>query len=242
MMQEFVQEVKKIIDENVQGLHTAIPGVILSFDPGNGLATVLPSMKFKKPDGTKIDYPQITGVPVVFQQVMGQQATIAYPIKPGDGCLIIAAEQSIDFWLYGQETDTDLPFDLTNSICIPGLFVKANSVMQDACSNNAIVADVQGTRMTIKDGNVTIDSKKVNITGDLEINGTITSTSATMNVTKGITRIEGELRVNGPVIVSQSVTAGGNVAAGGDVTAEERVSLANHVHTGDSGGTTTPPL
>ena len=108
----------------------------MSFDPGTGLATVLPTMKFKKPDGTTVDFPQVTGVPVVFPQSMGQQATIAYPVKAGDGCLIIVAEQSIDYWLYGQETDTDLDFDLTNSICIPGLFAKANPVMAEACNGN----------------------------------------------------------------------------------------------------------
>ena len=125
MMQEFVQAIDDSIKKGVRGIHTAMPGVILSYDAGKGLATVQPTMKFKKPDGDTVDYAQITGVPVVFQQGMNQEATGAFPVKPGDGCLIIIAEQSIDYWLYGQETETDLAFVLTNAICIPGLFAKA---------------------------------------------------------------------------------------------------------------------
>lgn len=171
MMQEFVQEVNKSVQEVLNGVHTSMPGKIVSFDPSTGLATVLPVMKFRKPDGTTMEYPQITGVPVVFPQSMNQQATIAYPIKPDDGCIIIVAEQSIDYWMYGQETDTDLSFDLTDAICIPGLFVPANSVVKDSCEKNAIIMDVKGTRTTIKDGEVIIDAKKVTINGDLRLNG-----------------------------------------------------------------------
>ena len=107
MLQEFVQAIDDSIKKGVRGIHTAMPGKILVYDADKGLATVKPTMKFKKPDGDTVDYAQITGVPVVFQQGMGQEATVAFPVKPGDGCLIIIAEQSIDYWLYGQETETD---------------------------------------------------------------------------------------------------------------------------------------
>lgn len=182
MMQEFVQQITDTIKENMQGIHTAIPGTIVSFDPATGLATVLPSMKFKKPDGTTMAYPQITGVPVVFPQVMGQQATIAFPVKANDGCLIIVAEQSIDLWLYGQETDTDLSFDLTNSICIPGLFAKGNPAVQAACSGNAVIVDVKGTRLTVKGGSVTIDAAEVKINGNTTINGNLTTQGGVVNL------------------------------------------------------------
>ena len=63
MQQEFIQQIINTIRENIEGLHTACPGTIVSFDTETGLATVLPSMKFKTPSGEVIDYPQITGVP-----------------------------------------------------------------------------------------------------------------------------------------------------------------------------------
>ena len=139
-------------------------------------------MKFKKPDGTTVDFPQVTGVPVVFPQVMNQQATIAFPVKAGDGCLIIVAEQSIDYWLYGQETDTDLDFDLTNSICIPGLFAKANPVMAEACNGNAVVVDVKGTKVTVKSGAVQVDAATITLNGNVTVKGNFTTTGGVVNL------------------------------------------------------------
>ena len=122
--------------------------------------------------------------------------------------------------MYGQETDTDLDFDLTNSICIPGLFVPANQVMKKACDENAIIADlkgtfvkirepeiildVKGTRITIKSGEVIIDAAKVTINGDVRLNGQEVAT--------------------------------------GDVKANTAISLATHTHTGNLGTPTSPPL
>jgi len=199
MMQEFVQQVTEVIKENMNGIHTAMPGKILSFDAGKGVATVQPVMKYKKPDGTTMDFPQISGVPVWIPQGAGQDATVAYPIKAGDGCLIIVGEQSIDYWMYGQETSTDLAFDMSNAMCIPGLFAKANSVTAEACSQNAIIADVKGTRITVKKGSVkieakeaitieakeaiTIDAKEITINGKTTVNGdfTVQNGVATLN-------------------------------------------------------------
>lgn len=176
MMQEFTQEITNTIQKNLKGVHTAFPGVITKFDPAACQASVQPSMKFKKPDGKTIDYPQVSGVPVVFPQCMGQNATIAYPIKPGDGCLVVVAEQSIDYWMYEQETETDLAFDMSNSICIVGLMSKANPAMQSACDDNAVVVDVSGTRITVKEGEIQIDAAEITINGKVTVNGGITAT------------------------------------------------------------------
>ena len=72
MMQEFVQQISDTVKRGIRGIHTAMPGKVLAFDPGKCVATVQPAMKYKKPDGKTIDFPQITGVPVVFPQGAGQ--------------------------------------------------------------------------------------------------------------------------------------------------------------------------
>lgn len=211
MMQEFVQAVTQAIRDNLKGVHTAIPGKILDFDADKGMATVLPAMKFKKPDGQKIDFPQITGVPVLFPQSMNQNATIAFPIKAGDGCLIVVAEQSIDYWMYGQETDTDLSFDLTNAICIPGLFKDASSVMKEACEKSAIVVDLKETKITVHDEYVRVDVKDPRITAkkeivELNVNGT------KLMVKDGLVQIDaGEIIINGNTTVNGSFTTNSGI-------------------------------
>jgi phage baseplate assembly protein gpV len=175
MMQEFVQQVSDTVKRGIRGIHTAMPGKVLAFDPGKCVATVQPVMKFKKPDGKTIDFPQITGVPVVFPQGAGQNATIAFPVKAGDGCLIVVAEQSLDYWQYGQETDTDLAFDMTNAICVPGLFVQANAAVQAACAENAVVIKVGGTVLKVGSDGVTITGK-LTVSGEVTGNGVALST------------------------------------------------------------------
>ncbi len=183
MIQEFVQSLKDATDEAIRGIHTALPGKIVKFDPVKGLADVLPTMKFKQPSGKRMDFPKITGVPVVIPQSYGQKATVAYPVKAGDGCLIVFAEQSLDYWQYGQETDTDLAFDLSNAICIPGLFSVPSSVLREACQENAVIVDVEGTRLKVQKDLIQMDSRQVVINAqDTFVNGNFTTSGGIVNL------------------------------------------------------------
>lgn len=208
MKQEFVQRLQEMAADAVDGIHTAIPGTIESFDPSTAMAVVKPSMKYKKPDGSKIDYPSVSGVPVVFPQGNGMGAAIAYPVKPGDGCLLVVAEQSLDYWMYQMETDSELKFDLTNSIAIVGLFAAPGPGLQRACSENAVVITAGTTEIAVSQGGVDITGN-VTITGDVTVSGNVHTGDATVS---------------------------GIIAASGDITAGT-ISLENHTHTGVNGET-----
>ena len=215
MMQEFVQEIKNTVSKNLKGVHTAMPGEILSYDPATGLATVQPKMKYKKPDGTTIDFPQVTGAgiavlrdqailyhkdvglvsevftPQVLNKIPAAHLAIGHvrysttgatAKKTPSRCLIIVGEQSLDYWMYGQETSTDLSFDMTNAMCIPGLFAKANSVAGEAYNQNAIIVDVNGTRLTVKGGSVQVDAATITMNGNVTVNGNFTTQGGVVNL------------------------------------------------------------
>ncbi len=172
MNSELVNRIVETAHKAAGDIHTAVPATIVSYDPAKGQATVKPVMKFTTKGGKIMDYPQISGVPVLFQQHMGQKATIGFPVKPGDGCLLVISEQSLDYWMYGQETGTNLKFDLTNAVAIPGLFAQANSVVADACNQDAVIIDVEGTRITVKsDGLIQADCKRfvINASSDFTV-------------------------------------------------------------------------
>ena len=169
MMQELVERVKDVAKDAVNDAHTVIPGKIVSFDPATCQAVVQPVMTYRKPDKTTIDYPQITGVPVYFPQGNNQQASISWVVKPGDGCLLLCAEQALDYWMYGSESDSDLRFDLTNTIAIVGLFVHPGPGVQRACDEDAVVVMAGDVVLTVKPELVQID-------GNLQVNGWIHST------------------------------------------------------------------
>ena len=147
MMQEFVDQINKSARSATEDMHTALPGEIKSYDPDKGVATVLPKAKFTKPDGSMMDFPEISGVPVMFPQ--SKNVTIAWPIKKGDGCLLVFSEQALDYWMYGKETDTKLKFDLTNAIAIPNLTSGGNSTMKLACDEDAVAIAAGDTKAKI---------------------------------------------------------------------------------------------
>lgn len=175
MMQEFVEAVKNTVKKELTGIHTAVPGRIISYNSDTGLATVLPIMKYRLPNGTSIDYPKVTDVPVLFPRT--KTASIAVPVNQGDGCLLIFAENTTDYWLYGQETATSLPFDLSNAICIPGLYSSANAAMKQACEEQAIVIDNGGVKAIVKQDAIKLVAPEVTIDGNLVVTGTVSSNS-----------------------------------------------------------------
>jgi phage baseplate assembly protein gpV len=211
MMQEFVDQINKTARSATDDMHTALPGEIKSYDPGKGVATVLPKAKFTKPDGSTMDFPEISGVPVMFPQ--SKNVTIAWPIKAGDGCLLVFSEQALDYWMYGKETDTKLKFDLTNAIAIPNLTSGGNGTMKLACDEDAVAIAAGDTTVKITPSTV-----------QAEVGGTVLTVSP-----DGVT-IEGKLTVKGGIVARDDVKASNG-----------SISLANHTHKGDSGGMTGKP-
>jgi len=222
MMQEFVQGVKDTARKTVEGIHTAVPAVIESYDPESGKAVVQPKAKYKKPDGKTIDYPSISGVPVVFPQ--SKNVTIAFPIKPGDGCLLIFSETAIDYWLYGKETATDLKFDLSSAIAIPNIAVTGDETMVEACSDDAVVIIAGNTKMKVYPGGVDIIGR-VNIVGNVNITGNVDTT--------GNHNINGNINGGGNISNTGAITATGEVTGNG-------VALSTHTHTTGDGATSAP--
>lgn len=164
MMQEFVNQIKKTSKQMISEIHTAVPATIRSYNPDSGLASVQPAAKYRKPNGRSIEYPVISGVPVMFPK--SGDVSIAFPVKPGDGCLLVFAEKPLDYWLYGKDTDTDLDFDLSSAIAIPGLSSSGNPAAKRACAENTVVLQAGETTLVVTPGGITVD-------GDLTVNGRI---------------------------------------------------------------------
>ncbi len=114
---EAMQAIVDTIRGEISGIHTAMPGRIISY--GGGRATVQPSLPYKVADGRRLDMPPIVNVPCYFLGADGR--SITFPVKAGDGCLLLFAERSIDDWLLGGESDDPRKYDLTDAIALVGL-------------------------------------------------------------------------------------------------------------------------
>lgn len=84
------------IEARLLDLHTAIPGVISSFNSQAQTAKVQPAIKRIWREQGALDLPECLDVPVQFPGA-GQFA-LCFPVAAGDDCLLVFAERCIDQW------------------------------------------------------------------------------------------------------------------------------------------------
>ncbi len=161
-------------------LHTAMPGIIQSFDPAKKTCTIQPSIQYKmiNPDGTKtwLTLPLLLDCPVVFPS--GGGYTLTFPVAQGDECLVIFAERCIDAWWQSGGINQQAVFrmhDLSDGFA----FVGASSVphVQPNISVNS-------AQLRSNDGATFVELKSgtVNITAPTDVNVTAGGT-ATLKAT-----------------------------------------------------------
>lgn len=103
-------------------LHTCMPGRIESYEYSTQRAQVKPLLKRALKSGAQIEYPVITGVPVLFPCT--PSTGITFPVNIGDLVLLLFSEKSLDNWVFsGGVSDTDKArlHDLSDAIAIPGI-------------------------------------------------------------------------------------------------------------------------
>lgn len=215
-----VKQLKQMIQDMNRGIHTSIPGKITKVNSSENTVDIQPAGKYKKPDGTYIDYPELKGVPIVQMQGSGQKATIQFPIKKDDGCMVFFSEQQLDQWRDSQDPKTDLRHDLSNAIAIPGLEPSANEAHTDSCDNDAIIIKYgDDTKITAKDDSVEIKQNDTTIV----LEGGKVSIKAPSDV-----EIEGNVKVKGGLSVTEDVCS-------------PTVSLNAHFHECTAPGTPSLP-
>jgi hypothetical protein len=224
MMQELTQELKHLLLDTIRDVHTAVPGKILKFDPDTCEASVQPTAKFRKPDGSLLDFPQIHAVPVFFPQALGQKVTFTWRVEPGDEVIVFFLEQALDQWRTGAESATELKFDLQNAFAITGFFAKANPLVKRAHENESIIlqrgygGDPEETFVELYDGKIETQvqySKNAIATYHLMVDGrednlafTVKDLGGEKTVTLAIDGGKGQihLKTKGPIAIESEAS------------------------------------
>jgi hypothetical protein len=137
-------------------LHTALPGRVESYDHTEQRASVKPLIKKAYRDGAEQSMPVIDRVPVVFPRSGG--ASLTFPVKPGDGVLLVFSERAMERWKSrgGEQTPGDpRKHDLTDAIAIPGL--NPFSAGSESTTNDDVELVYNGFRMVVnQDGRFAI--------------------------------------------------------------------------------------
>lgn len=162
MINELVKAIEEKVTEMLYEVHTAFPGKITGYSNKKGLAKVKPLVKYTTPNGKRLEYPEIFDLPVVLPQA--HDIGMAYPIKEGDFCIVLVSEKALDAWITGQEDGTELRFDITSAMCIPGLVKSHLDIQTIANEKDAVVI---GT----KSNNITVSKSQIELNGDVKVNG-----------------------------------------------------------------------
>ena len=187
MLQEVVQEIENTARSVLDGVHTAMPGEITSFDPGSGRAVVKPNGQFTSSGGKRMAYPAISDVPVAFPVCQSAGVGIAYPVKAGDSCIIIVSEVELDEWRSGAESEGSLRFDLSSAMAVPGLLVGGGEMIQKACARDAVVIAGGASEVMVSEDQITasigdtefrLTEAEIAIRGDLKVDGDISYTGS----------------------------------------------------------------
>mgnify|MGYP001767638139 CR=1 FL=1 len=88
--------VRAEVEASTLDLHTAMPGIVLSFDKNKQTAVVQPAVqKFFRGKGF-VEIKQVMDVPVQFPR--GGGFVLTFPVAAGDECLLVFSERAIDHW------------------------------------------------------------------------------------------------------------------------------------------------
>jgi len=123
MSQTIADTITTVIKREIRKINTAVPGTIETYDNVTRKASVNIDINITLEDGTILESPIITNVPVVFQSSSG--VSITFPLKRGDGVLLIFSQNSLERWCNtaGEVAETDpRKFAISDGIAIPGLF------------------------------------------------------------------------------------------------------------------------
>jgi hypothetical protein len=178
----------------------------------------------------KIDLPEFAEIPIL--NFLGGSSSIQMPIAVGDYCILFINERCFDTWYNGQDFEKPLEariHDYSDAIAFVGLKNKAGEL--DIPTVITMLGDTYQEGNYVHQGDREQTGDYV-LTGDFTINGN-TIKNGDLTITGNITIVGGG---------SSTVNASGCTInlTGGDVVADG-ISLKNHTHTGDSGGTTSPP-
>lgn len=223
---------------------TALPGVVVQFDPTLMTAQVQPAMKalLTRPDNTKTweTLPLLVDCPVVFPS--GGGFTLTFPIKPGDECLVIFASRCIDSWWEQGCTTGNVPqpaeirlHDLSDGFVIPGPRSKPRALAVNTTGvelrNDAATAfiriDDAETILVQTTGNVSV-SADGDVYAEAGADAVVTAASITLN---------------GPVTINGTLHVAGNTSITGSLTNNTKNVGSTHTHGGvqTGGGVTGVP-
>lgn len=110
-----------VLQQRLKDVHTAMPGIVETYDADTKRARVQPAIRIALTDGTTTRRSPLINVPVVFPS--GGRYTLLFPVDAGDTVLIVFSQRGLAaFKRAFQEADPTLGhlFDPSDGVALPG--------------------------------------------------------------------------------------------------------------------------
>ncbi len=210
------------VESVVEGLWTALPAIVVSFDPAKMTISAQPTVpvRWRRPDATfvTITLPVLQDIPVVW--LGGGGVTGVFPITPKDEALLIFSSLCIDGW-WSLGTVAPAPeqrrYDLSDGFALVGLR-SLPRVFPVPAGVAGLVTDDGQTYITLNPSSKAVAAKA---SGGINLNGVVIDAS-------------------GNITGAQDITASGTVTGQTDVVAAG-ISGSKHTHTSAASGSPTSP-
>lgn len=175
--------IRQGVTNYMKDVHTALPGMIVEFDPISQTAKVQLLLRRIFKGDNALDLPQLINVPVWQPRAGG--FVITFPIKPEDECLVLFSERSLDNWFKqsGVQTPTDFRMhSLSDAICLVGMSSEPKVITSYDTENFQIRNEDNDQSVTLlanKDIKLTsptkviIDTPLAEFTTDVKINNNL---------------------------------------------------------------------
>lgn len=158
-----------LMQKTMKMSHTAMPGIVQSFDIEEQTVTVQPAIMERVIDENgevkEVTLPTLLDVPVVFPRAGGFSLTM--PISKGDECLVVFADFCIDAWWAsgGVQAQEDIRrHDLSDGFAIMGVWSQVKKVPNYSQTKAVLQHEASGNK-------VEVSQDSVNLVGNIKVNG-----------------------------------------------------------------------
>lgn len=144
--------IKDTIESRLTDLNVCLPGKVVKVDVSAGKCDVQPLIKRKFGDGTIVDLPVITNVPIA--NYRAGKAAVYLPLHVGDMVQLTFAQRSLDIWLSkGGTVDPKDPrkHHISDAIAYPGVYPFSDPP-SGADANNIVIKNDQAVLTVLPSG------------------------------------------------------------------------------------------
>jgi Phage protein Gp138 N-terminal domain/GpV Apex motif len=218
-----------LINSSLMDVHTCVPARVVSVDYGTGYISAQPAVRTRVGVGKTLDYPLLTGVPLVINSGKSGLARITFPVSAGDMVMILFSERDPTSLLQSSGTTTADPDNMAPLGLYPIAAIPCISTASGAKPLSPTDVEIYNDKSKIvmkPDGSQKISNANGSV--ELKADGTIIQSAGAGKITMSPSGI---VNINGFII-----------SPDGKATSSTGISLETHRHTGVQTGTGTSGL